>query len=384
MSKSIPGKPLILPSAFQQRNRRSTSISTVRLCLLRTAPIYRGAGGEGGGGSESDWHESSKLRKQKPEPRSDSPSTKELAGTTWCTDTVTLKRLYTGRIKPVLEYGMTARGTTAKSSFDRVNKVQNWATCKITGAMMSTPIVEFETVIELHSLEDHREYKLQTQAAKFKRLQDHPMRQRLPQPTKGRLKRGSFFYQSRTLKRRHRGILDHDDSKEIPRCLVVPTWGEGIPSPQPPLSVPSPVLVGKTPTMTLRESPSLRNTFKTITQRSPGFMSTPPALLRMKSRMEGQESTSSTQEAETTESASPPAYTLQTTKLKQKPLKQQQPTLKSALKLPTMLPSLQALCPSCRHYSQRGTLTTMIHPLLLPSFAETMQSPCRGLPPKAM
>ena len=35
---------------------------------------------------------------------------KKLAGTTWGTDTVTLTRLYTGRVKPELEYDMTAWG----------------------------------------------------------------------------------------------------------------------------------------------------------------------------------------------------------------------------------------------------------------------------------
>ena len=47
-------------------------------------------------------------------------------------------------------------------------------------------------------------------------------------------------------------------------------------------------------------------------------MSTAMALLRMQFEMEGQESTSSTQETEKAKSASLPAYTPQTTKLKQK------------------------------------------------------------------
>ena len=33
---------------------------------------------------------------------------KKLAGTKWGAGIVTLKRLYTGRVRPVLEYGMTA------------------------------------------------------------------------------------------------------------------------------------------------------------------------------------------------------------------------------------------------------------------------------------
>ena len=72
---------------------------------------------------------------------------------------------------------MTAWGTTAKSNFDRVGKIQNQAARIITGAMKSTPIVELETITGLQPLDDHRDYKPLNQAAKFKRLQDHPMRQ---------------------------------------------------------------------------------------------------------------------------------------------------------------------------------------------------------------
>ena len=148
---------------------------------------------------------------------------KKLAGTTWGADTMTLKRLYTGRVRPVLEYGMTAWGTTAKFNFDQVSKVQ--ATRIIKGAMKSTPIMELETFTGLQLLDDRRDLKLPSQAAKFRRLQDHPMRQRLSQPTKGRLKRESFVHQSRVLERRQEDILDHDP-KEIPPCLAVPAWSE--------------------------------------------------------------------------------------------------------------------------------------------------------------
>ena len=89
--------------------------------------------------------------------------------------------------------------------------------------MKSTPIMELETITGLQSLDNRRDLKLLSQAAKFKRLQDHPMRQRLSQPTKGRLKRESFVHQSRMLERRQEDILDHDP-KEIPPCLAVPAW----------------------------------------------------------------------------------------------------------------------------------------------------------------
>ena len=188
--------------------------------------------------------------------------------------------------------------------------------------MKSTSIMELETITGLQSLDDRRDLKLLSQAAKFKRLQDHPMRQRLSQPTKGRLKRESFVHQSRMLERRQEDILDHDP-KEIPpppppppmSCGSCLEWGELLLS----FGVPSQVLVRKTPQAALRESPSLRTTLKLTTQKSPGPSGTLMALLRMQFGMEGQESTSSTQEAKKTKLASLPACTLQTTKLKQKP-----------------------------------------------------------------
>ena len=140
----------------------------------------------------------------------------------------------------------------------------------------------------------------------------------------------------------------------------------------------------KTPKAALKESPSLRNTFKPITQKSPKLMSKLTVLLRMQFRMEGQESTSRTQEVEKTKSAWLQAYAPQTTKLKQKPWKQQQPTLKSALMLLTVLSSLLMPCPPCRPLSQIGTLTMMTYLLLLPPSAEAMQSPYSGFLPTAM
>ena len=136
---------------------------------------------------------------------------------------MTLKRLYTGRVRPVLEYGTAACDTTAKSNFYRVIKVQNQATRIITRAMKSTPIMELETITGLQSLDNRRDLKLLSQAAKFKRLQDHPMRQRLSRPTKGRLKRESFIHQSRIFERRQEDILDRDP-EVIPPCLAVPAW----------------------------------------------------------------------------------------------------------------------------------------------------------------
>ena len=49
----------------------------------------------------------------------------------------------------------------------------------------------------------------------------------------------------------------------------------------------------------------------------------------------------------------------------------------------TMLSSLRMSCPSCRPFSQIGTLTTTTYVLLLPPSSEAMQPPCSGVPPTA-
>ena len=148
---------------------------------------------------------------------------KKLAGTSWGADATTLKRLYTGRARPTLEYGITAWGTAAKSNFNKVSKIQNQVTRIITGAMKSTPIMELETATGLEPLEDRRDTKILVQAAKFKRLPTHPMKERLGEPIKGRLKRESFVHQVCTLERRDKDILVHEP-REIPQYLTSPTW----------------------------------------------------------------------------------------------------------------------------------------------------------------
>ena len=110
---------------------------------------------------------------------------KKLSCTEWGADQNVLKKLYVGRIRPVLEYGMATSSTAAKSNTCKLSRVQHQAMRMMTGAMRSTPISAMETVTGPQPLEDRQEIKVLTQAAKFKRLQDHPMHERMNQPTRG-------------------------------------------------------------------------------------------------------------------------------------------------------------------------------------------------------
>ena len=130
--------------------------------------------------------------------------------------------------------------------------------------------MELETITGLQSLDDRRDLKLLSQAAKFKRLQDHPMRQRLSQPTKGRLKRESSFTRAEYLNNDRRTSLIMTPKRSPHVLPFLPGVSELLPS----FGVPSQVLVRKTPKAALRESHSLRNTLKLTTQKSPGPMGT--------------------------------------------------------------------------------------------------------------
>ena len=79
----------------------------------------------------------------------------------------------------------------------------------MTGVMRRTHISAMETGTGLQPLEDRQEIKILTQAAKFKRLQDHPMHERTNQPTRGRLERSNFLQHSRIFERRNSELLDY-------------------------------------------------------------------------------------------------------------------------------------------------------------------------------
>ena len=147
---------------------------------------------------------------------------KKLTATTWGADANILKKLYVGRVRPVLEYGSTAWGTAAKSNLDNISRVQNQATRIITGAMRSTPIQAMETTTGLESMEDRRDTKVLLQSAKLRRLNGHPMSSRMEEPTKGRLKRESFIHQARKLE--ERDLLTQQKTEKIPKFLEIPRW----------------------------------------------------------------------------------------------------------------------------------------------------------------
>ena len=155
---------------------------------------------------------------------------RKLAGSKWGADMKTLNKAYVGNVRPALEYGMATWGNAAKSNLDRLTKVQNQATRIMTGAIKSTPIKDLESITGIQPLCDRRDMKMLVRDAKFKRLTDHPMNQRMGQPVCRRLKRNSFLHQTKELIKQNTDLHNHTP-KEIPTCLSVPPWkSEALPN----------------------------------------------------------------------------------------------------------------------------------------------------------
>ena len=127
-------------------------------------------------------------------------------------------------MRPTLEYRVTAWGTAAKSNFNKASKVQNQAArIIITGAIRSTPIQTLETTTGLESIKQRRDTKILCQAAKFRRLPQHPMSERMSQPTKKRLKRGSFMHQAKDLEQQSQDF-HQQEPLNIPNAQKILPW----------------------------------------------------------------------------------------------------------------------------------------------------------------
>ena len=87
---------------------------------------------------------------------------KKLAGTTWGADTNILRRVYTGAVRPIMEYATTSWAIASNTNKSKLDKVQNVALRAIVGAMKTTPIKEMEKRADLEPLELRSKFKVLT------------------------------------------------------------------------------------------------------------------------------------------------------------------------------------------------------------------------------
>ena len=138
---------------------------------------------------------------------------KKLAGTTWGANSDILKQVYTGAVRPVVEYASTIWDTASKTNKSKLDRVQNMGLRIILGAMRSTPIQQMEKTTDLQPLECRREYKAAIQGEKLKRLTSHPFHQKLQHGTKNCLKRKSFKHKLKDLQKENADLLEADPGK---------------------------------------------------------------------------------------------------------------------------------------------------------------------------
>ena len=143
---------------------------------------------------------------------------KKLAGTRWGANGKILGQVYTGAIRPIMEYASTSWITASKTNKSKLDKVQNTGLRTILGAMKTTPIMEMEKTADLEPLDARREFKTLVLAEKVNRLPTHPLHTKLNSLTKNRLKRQSLNHTVKSL-RKQRGI-QHSNAE----ILQPDTW----------------------------------------------------------------------------------------------------------------------------------------------------------------
>ena len=109
---------------------------------------------------------------------------RKLSGTKWGANPRLLKTVYTGAVRPVLEYSSSSWIAAAKSTKSRLNLVQNRGLRIILGAMKTTPVSEMEKTANIQPLVDRRQEKLLIQGEKSRMLQNHPLHTKLQASTK--------------------------------------------------------------------------------------------------------------------------------------------------------------------------------------------------------
>ena len=147
---------------------------------------------------------------------------KNLAGTHRGANSKIIKTVYTGAVRPTLEYGASAWAPAARPHTNKLDRVQNIGLRTILGAMKSTPIAMMEKTAGVEPLESRRQAKLLTHAEKMKRLPDHPLHNMLQDLTKNRLKRNSLNHLVKQHQKRQTDIPI--DNPELWERLNPSTW----------------------------------------------------------------------------------------------------------------------------------------------------------------
>ena len=130
---------------------------------------------------------------------------KQLASTTWGADKDTLRTLYLGYTRSVIDYNIALQNTCSPSTKSSLDKVQNQALRLICGGMRSTPTAACEIASNIEPLEIRRKKAALQLYERAKRMEDkHPCKTLVENWKQiSRLKQKSVLHVVEELKTRH-------------------------------------------------------------------------------------------------------------------------------------------------------------------------------------
>ena len=96
---------------------------------------------------------------------------KKLAGTNWGANSKIIKQIYTGYVRPVMEYGSATWSTAYKSNTQAQHRTKHNKTQECASLQEdSRSIAALETTTKLAPLDERREGKILTYHAKIQRM----------------------------------------------------------------------------------------------------------------------------------------------------------------------------------------------------------------------
>ena len=130
---------------------------------------------------------------------------KRLASTKWGSDMNTLRSLYIGYIRSVLDYNQCLQISSSKSSQETLDKIQNHALHFICGGMRSTPTSTCEIHTNVEPLGLRREKAALEMFERCKRLPaQHPTRKLVDNwKSRNRLKQKSMLHHIQDVRKKH-------------------------------------------------------------------------------------------------------------------------------------------------------------------------------------
>ena len=142
---------------------------------------------------------------------------KRLASSNWGTNKTTLRQLYTGYVRAVLDYSAPLQATASKTNQDRLDRLQNQGLRFVCGALRTTPTSACEIDSNIEPLRLRRERSTALTLERFKRMEEeNPCRQMVDrwEPTE-RIKKNSFLKEATKLAESNNFPAEREISRAI-------------------------------------------------------------------------------------------------------------------------------------------------------------------------